>query len=87
MSMIARANELREAARIVELERRGDGEVVRGDFSGIVIGSWLKLKEDGTGLCYYKDREYVTRPLGVKSIRKGDKVELYFADGVYYSKW
>jgi predicted transcriptional regulator len=85
--MIARANELREAARMVELERRGEDEVVRGDFAGIVIGSWVLLRDDGTGLCSYKDREYVTSPLGTKSIRKGEKVELFFSDGVYYSKW
>ena len=87
MDMIARANELREAARMVELERRGEDEVVRGDFAGIVIGSWVSLRDDGTGLCSYKDREYVTSPLGTKSIRKGEKVELFFSDGVYYSKW
>ena len=87
MDMIARANELREAARMVELERRGEDEVVRGDFAGIVIGSWVLLRDDGTGLCSYKDREYVTSPLGTKSIRKGEKVELFFSDGVYYSKW
>lgn len=87
MELLARANQLREAARIAEIERRAEGQVVPGDFQGIVIGTWVKLNPDGTGRCKYKDKTYTTNPLGSTSIRANSKVELFYSDGVYYSNW
>ena len=87
MDLIKEADDRREANRFVELERRQLGGDSMGDFSSTVLGFWVKLKDDGTGLCSYKDKTYTTRPLGRTSIRKGTPVELFFADGVYYSNW
>ena len=87
MDLIQAANERREANRFVELERRQAGGDDKGDCPGTVLGFWVKLKDNGTGLCSYKDKRYVTRPLGSTSIKKGTPVELFFSDGVYYSKW
>ena len=73
--------------RISVLTERAKNEPVSGDFDGTVIGTWVRLGKDGTGVVRYKDRNYVTRPLGFTVISVGAKVELTFADGVYTSKW
>lgn len=87
MDLIKEANDNREAARFVELERRQGGFTSTGDFEGTVQGYWISLQQDGTGLASYREKSYVTRPLGSKSIKKGTPVQLFFADGVYYSNW
>ena len=87
MDLINRANELRQASRLVEVERRQQEEAVRGDFEGIVVGHWARLQDDGTGVAIYKDKEYVTRPIGRKNIRKGDPVQLNYTNGIYFSNW
>ena len=75
------------ANRLVDLEFRASDTSIAGDFVGSVTGSWVLLGESGEGIVAYNDKQYVTKPLGLSSIREGAEVELSFANGVYYSKF
>jgi hypothetical protein len=76
-----------QANRIVDLDRRENEPVVRGDFKGSVMGSWKKLADNGSGIVEYNKKEYVTRPVGFTSIPAGTPVMLTHANGVYFSNW
>jgi len=73
--------------RLAEVEARESGQLMSGDFSGSVTGTWIKLDESGAGVVAYGDKEYKTSKIGSASIPKGTSVELTFANGIYYSKW
>ena len=78
--------ELVNRNRLDRIEAGGvDG--VRGDFSGSVTGSWVRLEEDGTGVVRYNSKLYKTKRLGFTSIPSGTTVQLSFAGGIYYSQW
>lgn len=62
------------------------GSQMKGDFDKAVTGEWYKLNEDGTGTVIYNDRKYQTVPRIEYSIRKGQKVQLSYEKGVYYSR-
>ena len=74
-------------ARIQELERRQNQELISGDFEGSVTGSWKKLGQSGEGLVDYQGKTYVTVPIGFVSVPAGTEVELTYAKGIYYSKY
>jgi hypothetical protein len=76
-----------QANRVVDLERRETEPVIRGDFKGSVVGSWVKLDDNGSGVVQYNQKEYVTRPVGFTSIPSGTPVILTHADGVYFASW
>jgi len=75
------------AARVVEIERRESGSLVKGDFEGSVTGVWVELNELGLGVVSYNQKKYITRPLGFVSISAGQPIFLSYAAGVYYSSW
>ena len=76
--------------RDVELKnRKADmliGSQMKGDFNKPVTGEWYKLNEDGTGTVIYNDRKYKTVPRIEYSIRRGQKVQISYEKGVYYSR-
>lgn len=77
-----------ERDRIIELEKREEGTTLKGDFEGSVTGKWEFLDEaTGAGMVRYKGKIYRTQPQGFVSVPRGTKVELTFADGIYYSKY
>lgn len=76
-----------QANRVVDLDRRENEPIIRGDFKGTVIGSWVKLDDNGSGIVQYNKKEYTTRPVGFTSIPAGTPVILTHADGVYFSSW
>lgn len=81
-------NSLKEASlvnRLVNLEALASKELVKGDFTGSVTGSWVKLGDLGEGIVKFNSKEYVTKPLGFTSISPGTEVELSYAKGIYYS--
>lgn len=75
-----------EAERQVFLERPKDVNA-SGDIEGSVKADWLRLKNTGYGVVRYRDKKYVTIPLGSRSIARGTPVEMTFANGVYFTKW
>jgi len=74
--------------RIVQLERNEEnsGQIL-GDFDGSVTGYWVRLDNSGAGIVSYRKKEYVTKPIGLTSLRRGSEVELSHANGIYYSKF
>jgi hypothetical protein len=87
MSLINTLISLNEANRLYEIEKRLKGTLIIGDFEGSVTGTWIILAENGAGIVNYKNKEYVTKPLGFTSIQAGKEVEMSYANGIYYSKW
>ena len=79
--------EMGQSNRMAMLGGLSFGHAVKGDFEGSVTASWVKLREDGAGMCSYNGKVYATRPLGYVAIRAGQKVEMSFADGIYYSRF
>ena len=79
--------EISNAERIADIERRSSAEIIKGDFEGSVTGYWDILNEDGAGVVEYAGKKYYTSTIGFVSLPKGTAVELSFADGVYYSKY
>jgi hypothetical protein len=75
------------ANRVVDLDRRQNEPIIRGDFKGSVVGSWVKLDDNGSGVVMYNKKQYTTRPVGFTSITAGTPVILTHADGVYFSTW
>lgn len=73
--------------RMVMLEDLTFGTEIKGDFEGSVTATWVKLREDGAGICRYRGKNYPTQPIGYVSIQAGAKVEMSYADGIYYSKF
>lgn len=80
-------NQISMANRVADLDRQQNEPVIRGDFKGSVIGSWVKLDENGSGIVEYNKKQYKTRRTGFTSIPAGTKVVLTFAEGVYFSSW
>jgi len=87
MDLLQTLLETSQNQRLDEIERRQEGVVIAGDFEGNVTGYWVKLSESGAGIVSYKNKEYVTKPIGFTSIPSGVEVELSYANGVYYSKF
>ena len=87
--MMAEVLKAAEAERVVELERqqRMDERGMTGDFEGSVVGTWVRLNQDGSGLVRYRNKEYITKPLGFASIFRNTPVELTYLNGIYYSKY
>ena len=73
--------------RIIELEERTSDISIKGDFTGSVTGTWVRLGDNGEGVVRFNNKEYVTKPIGFISIPGGMEVELSYANGVYYSKF
>ena len=84
-SLIQEALQISQSERIVELERRENSDI--GDFEGSVSAQWVRLDENGLGVCEYKGKKYRTIRLGDTSLRAGTSVQLTYADGIYYSDW
>lgn len=76
-----------DADRMIDLEERETGAGLKGDFEGSVTGQWERIDNTGAGIVKYKGKSYVTQPIGFVSVPAGTKVELTFADGIYYSKY
>jgi hypothetical protein len=87
MSLIETLLSINEANRLYELEKRSTGMLITGDFDSSVTGSWVTLAQTGAGIVRYKNKEYITKPLGFTSIQAGKEVEMSYANGIYYSKW
>ena len=88
MSLLTDLMDQSRVNRIVHLERNEEnGGQIMGDFEGSVTGYWVRFDETGAGIISYRKKEYVTKPLGITSLRKGSEVELTHANGVYYSKF
>lgn len=85
--MLFDLQQLSNAERLIDLERRASNTTIQGDFTGSVTGYWVKLGERGEGIVSYNNKSYTTKPLGFVSIPAGTEVELSFANGVYYSKF
>ena len=75
------------ANRINQLERLQEFDYFRGDFSGSVTGTWVRLGANGEGVVSYANKTYATKPIGFLSIPAGTEVELTFAKGIYYSNY
>lgn len=85
--LLRRSREASDALRVVELERRENPDKYKADFEGRVIGRWIKIGPDGEGLVSYKGKTYTTVRVGKTSLFPGDTVQLYYADGFYFSIW
>jgi hypothetical protein len=85
--MASQLSQIQQANRMVELERRASPEPIKGTIDGTVTGNWVKLHDDGAGRVNYKDREYVVTSIGFSSLPKGTKVQLTYANGVYYANY
>lgn len=85
MSLLDNLKEASLVNRLVNLEALASKELVQGDFTGSVTGSWVKLGDLGEGIVKFNSKEYVTKPLGFTSISPGTEVELSYAKGIYYS--
>ena len=83
--MLGKLTELSNTNRLLDLERRSEGVVLRGDFEGSVTAYWVTLGSKGEGIVSYRNKEYVTNPIGFVSIPAGTEVELSYANGMYYS--
>ena len=74
--------------RVLDVERLEEtGGQVQVDFEGSVTGVWVKFDESAAGIVSYRQKHYVTKPIGFTSLRAGTEVELSHANGVYYSKF
>ena len=73
--------------RLTELERRDRSPDETGDFTGQVVGTWVKVGEYGDGIVDYQGKRYTTVRLGKTSLFPGDKVQLSYAKGTYFSNW
>ena len=71
--------------RVALLEERDQFGI--GDFKGSVVGEWQGYDYDGAGLVKYQRKVYRSAVEGAKSIPKGYKVQLTYANGVYVSSW
>lgn len=87
MDILQAVIETMSANRLYDVERIQLNNAVKGDFVGSVTGQWIRLDESGGGLVSYRNKTYLTKPLGFTSITAGTNVELTFARGIYYSKW
>ena len=88
MSLLNELLDTSRRDRIDHLEERVvDGNQLKGDFEGSVTGIWKKFHETGGGLVSYKNKEYLTKVLGLTALRAGTPVELTHVNGVYYSKF
>ena len=75
------------ANRVLDLENRLNGTLIKGDFEGSVTGYWKRLGSRGEGVVGYNDKEYITKSIGFVSAPAGTEVELSYAKGIYYSKF
>lgn len=85
--MLDRLKELSNLNRFLDLEKRANGVVLKGDFEGSVTAYWVKLGPQGEGIVSYNDKQYITNPIGFVSIPSGTEVELSYANGMYYSSF
>ena len=84
---VRKAMEMGAMQRALEVERRARGAEIKGDFEGSVTGVWMGLNKKGAAVVSYRNKNYVTIPLGLVSLPKGAQVELSYAKGIYYSKY
>lgn len=87
MSLKRTLIEISFAERMLKVEKLLKGITIEGDFEGSVTGYWVKLDKNGAGIVSYKNKEYVTKPIGFTSLPAGSEVELSHANGIYYSKF
>lgn len=87
MTALEKALEISRQERAFSLEDRVKGSPIRGDFTGSVSASWVRLDESGAGIVLYKGKEYKTKMIGITAIPKGTRVELSYAKGLYFSKY
>lgn len=59
----------------------------QSDFEGVITATWQRLTNSGLGEVVYGNKVYKTVPLGTRSIKRGTKVLVNFAKGIYYSIW
>ena len=85
MSLINNLKQISLVNRLDKLETLASNELIKGDFTGSVTGSWVKLGSLGEGIVKFNSKEYITKPLGFTSISPGTEVELSYAKGIYYS--
>lgn len=74
-----------EIERVALLEDRDQFSI--GDFTGSVVGEWRGYDKDGAGLVKYLRKTYRSVVEGSKSIPKGTKVQLTYANGTYVASW
>ena len=74
-----------QVERVALLEERDQFGI--GEFSGSVVGEWVGYDNDGAGLVKYQKKIYRSVVEGGKSIPRGYKVQLTYANGVYVSSW
>ena len=87
MTLLNSLIESSTAQRVADLEMRSEGYDIKGDFEGSVVAYWVRLEENGGGTVSYKNKQYLTKPLGFTSIPAGTEVELTHANGIYFSKF
>ena len=85
--MLDKLTQLSNSNRIIDLERRSEGNVLRGDFEGSVTAYWVRLGPKGEGIVSYNNKQYVTNSIGFVSIPAGTEVELSYANGMYYTSF
>lgn len=85
--MLDKLTQLSNSNRIFDLEKRSEGNVLKGDFEGSVTAYWVKLGSKGEGIVSYNNKQYVTNSIGFVSIPKGTEVELSYANGMYYTSF
>jgi hypothetical protein len=74
-----------EVERVALLEERDQFGI--GEFRGSVVGEWQGYDYDGAGLVKYQGKTYRSGNEGSKSIPKGRKVQLTYANGMYVASW
>lgn len=87
VNAVTRAAEMGVQQRASEVIRRSNGADIKGDFEGSVTGTWMGRNKKGAAIVSYKNKNYVTIPLGLVSLPKGAQVELTYAKGLYYAKY
>ena len=88
MDLLSNLMDRSRTDRIVDLERlEENGDQIQGDFEGSVTGTWVKFDENAAGVVSYRNKQYITKPIGFTSLPAGTEVEITHANGVYYSKF
>ena len=64
------------------------GNQLKGDFEGSVTGIWQRFDaETGGGVVSYKNKEYLTKPIGFTALPAGTPIEMTHTNGIYYTKF
>ena len=87
MDLLSKVMEASKSNRVLQLEREMEGSYIRGDFEGSVTATWVKVGDVGEGIVSYRNKQYVTKPIGFVSLPRGTRVELSHSNGIYYSSF